>query len=78
MSCPSLAQMLSTTLYHKRFFPYYAFNILGGIDGQGRGAVYHFDVVGSFQREYYRADGTGQALIQPFLDNQVKFSFFFI
>jgi len=73
MSCPAAAQMLSTVLYSKRFFPYYAFNILGGLDPQGRGAVYHFDVVGSFQREYYRADGTAQALIQPFLDNQVGF-----
>jgi 20S proteasome subunit beta 6 len=33
--------------------------------------VYHFDVVGSFQREQYRADGTAQELIQPLLDNQV-------
>lgn len=73
MSCPAAAQMLSTVLYQKRFFPYYSFNILGGVDAEGRGAVYHFDVVGSFQRESYRADGTAQALIQPFLDNQVGF-----
>ena len=33
--------------------------------------MYHFDVVGSFQRERYRADGTAQELIQPLLDNQV-------
>ena len=33
--------------------------------------MYHFDVIGSFQRETYRADGTAQALIQPLLDNQV-------
>ena len=33
--------------------------------------MFHFDVVGSFQRERYRADGTAQELIQPLLDNQV-------
>ena len=113
ISTPALAQMLSNTLYYKRFFPYYSFNILGGLDEQGaasklpsdarhraawalmsgkppvcflfsfpcpffggrafagRGAVYHFDVVGSFQRERYRADGTAQELIQPLLDSQV-------
>jgi 20S proteasome subunit beta 6 len=35
MSVQSLAQMLSTILYGKRFFPYYVFSILGGLDEQG-------------------------------------------
>jgi 20S proteasome alpha/beta subunit len=33
--------------------------------------VYSFDPVGSFEREPYRAGGSGASLIQPFLDNQV-------
>jgi 20S proteasome subunit beta 6 len=71
MSVTALAQMLSITLYQKRFFPYYSFCILGGVDEQGKGAVYCYDAIGSFEREFCRASGSASALIQPFLDNQV-------
>ncbi|RUS22977.1 nucleophile aminohydrolase [Endogone sp. FLAS-F59071] len=71
MSCPALAQLLSITLYQKRYFPYYSFCMLGGLDLEGKGAVFSFDPVGCFERESYHAAGSGAALIQPFLDNQV-------
>jgi 20S proteasome subunit beta 6 len=35
MSTPALAQMLSTVLYGKRFFPYFVWNTLGGLDQDG-------------------------------------------
>lgn len=38
----------------------------------GSGAVYSFDPVGSYEREFCRAAGAAQSLIQPFLDNQVR------
>lgn len=34
--------------------------------------MYSFDPVGSYEREACRAAGAAQALVQPFLDNQVR------
>ncbi len=72
MPLHAIARMLSTILYGKRFFPYYVYNILGGLDEQGKGAVYSYDPVGSYEREFCRAAGSAQSLLQPFLDNQVS------
>ena len=86
MSTQSIAQLASTILYGRRMFPYYTFNIIGGLDEEGnlfifwlvsfmvivgKGAVYSFDPVGSFERESYRAGGSAASLIQPLLDSQI-------
>ncbi|GAA5951013.1 hypothetical protein JCM10213_003072 [Rhodosporidiobolus nylandii] len=70
-SLKSIARLVQTMLYGKRFFPYYTYVILAGFDRDGTGAVYSFDPVGSYERESCRAYGSAQSLVQPFLDNMV-------
>lgn len=72
MSCRAAAQLLSNTLYHKRFFPYYTFNLCAGLDEEGKGAVYTYDAIGSYERTGYSCQGSGKDLMQPVLDNQLK------
>eukprot|EP00095_Tigriopus_kingsejongensis_P012631 maker-scaffold407_size180809-snap-gene-0.35 protein:Tk12631 transcript:maker-scaffold407_size180809-snap-gene-0.35-mRNA-1 annotation:"proteasome subunit beta type-1 precursor" len=71
MTTSALAQMLSTMLYAKRFFPYYAQNLLAGLDETGRGVVYTYDPVGSMEKFKFGARGSAEPLMSPLLDNQV-------
>ncbi|PHH63779.1 hypothetical protein CDD81_5436 [Ophiocordyceps australis] len=73
MTLNACAKRLSTILYQKRFFPYYVTAMLGGLDEEGKGAIYSYDPVGSYEREQCRAGGAAASLIMPFLDNQVNF-----
>ncbi|CAG8502467.1 8216_t:CDS:2 [Paraglomus occultum] len=72
MSTPALAQLISILLYSRRFFPYYVRVLLGGLDLEGRGVVYGYDSIGSYEACLSRAVGSGGKMIQPFLDNQIE------
>jgi 20S proteasome subunit beta 6 len=72
MSSHAAAQLMSVTLYYRRFFPYYAFCMIAGLDEQGKGAVYGYDAVGSYKRDDYGVMGTGQNFLMPILDNLVS------
>lgn len=73
LSIGSSARLMQHLLYGKRLFPYYVHTILAGIDEEGKGAIYSFDPVGSYERQQCRAGGAAASLIMPFLDNQVDF-----
>jgi 20S proteasome alpha/beta subunit len=38
----------------------------------GKGAVYTYDAIGSYERTGYSCQGSGKDLMQPVLDNQLK------
>ena len=67
----SAAQLVSTMLYNRRFFPYYIFPIIAGLDEDGQGFCYHYDSIGNCEPLIYTCSGSGSTLIMPFLDNQV-------
>ena len=50
---------------------YYAFNVVAGLDNEGKGAMFNYDAVGSYQRvvDGYGANGNAAKLIMPVLDN---------
>lgn len=64
----SIANLISKTLYGRRFFPYYTFNLVAGLDDQGRGVVYGYDAIGSYNDAPALAQGSGAHMILPFLD----------
>ncbi|KFD46233.1 hypothetical protein M514_12896 [Trichuris suis] len=71
MDVHAAAQLLSRTLYYKRFFPYYTGVLLGGLDSDGKAAVYSYDPVGTIEMLPYSAQGEASYLVEPFLDNQI-------
>ena len=65
----NIAQLLSVTLYYKRFFPYYCFTTLSGKNKDGKFVCFGYDAVGSYEALPNGAQGSGDKLIVPVLDN---------
>jgi 20S proteasome subunit beta 6 len=67
-STAAIAQLLSTILYHRRFFPYYTFNVLAGLDENGNGVCYSYDAVGCTEPLSYGTTGSANQFMEPLLD----------
>lgn len=65
-------QNLAKTLYSKRFFPFYTFNLLAGLTPEGEPRVYGYDAIGSYDVCPYAVQGSGQQLMIALLDNQFQ------
>merc|ERR1711871_373539 len=73
MSTEAIAHMLSTILYSRRFFPLYTFNIIGGMDSNGKGALFTYDAIGSYERSPSSALGSASAHVAPMLDCEADY-----
>lgn len=71
-SVETVASLVSRTLYGRRFFPFYTFNIVAGLDSKGNGAVYGYDAIGSYERGEYMVQGSGKEYLTPLLDAQIR------
>jgi len=71
MTVDLCSELLARNLYYKRFFPYYTGVVLCGVNDKGKGAVYSYDPVGCIELVKYQCSGAGEAIITPFVDNQV-------
>ena len=67
----SIAHLLSKTLYGRRFFPFYTFNLVAGLDKDGKGVVHGYDAIGSYGSDKALAQGSGAHMIIPYLDAEV-------
>ncbi|KAK2962275.1 putative Proteasome subunit beta type-1 [Blattamonas nauphoetae] len=69
ISLSGCARLLSNILYNNRFFPIYAFCLLGGIDEIGQPVLYSYDAIGSYGKSKVGAVGSGGELVEPLLDS---------
>lgn len=81
MTTSAVAALLGNTLFGRRFFPFYALNVLAGLDEEGsiiwfvsflgHGCIYSYDAVGSYELLKYGVQGSAQSHIIPVLDSCV-------
>ncbi|CAD2220128.1 20S proteasome subunit beta 6 [Angomonas deanei] len=71
-STQAIAQLLSTLLYQRRFFPYYTFNMIVGLDKEGHGVCYSYDAVGSTEPFRYGTRGSSASFVEPLMDCLLK------
>ncbi|KAH9580956.1 Proteasome [Trypanosoma melophagium] len=67
-SIKAIAKLTSTMLYRRRFFPYYTFNMIVGLDENGAGVCYSYDPVGSTEPFRYGTCGSASSFVEPLMD----------
>ncbi|KAH0576760.1 Proteasome subunit beta type [Spironucleus salmonicida] len=66
-----LARLMSVNLYYRRFFPWYTFNIVAGLDQNNQAKLYAYDAVGCIGSYQYTAAGSGESLGIGILDQEL-------
>ncbi|AAK39875.1 26S proteasome SU B6 (nucleomorph) [Guillardia theta] len=63
-----IVYLTSSLLYSRRFFPFYTFNILTGINELGKASNYTYDAIGSFDCNHASTVGNCQSSAQCIMD----------
>ncbi|XP_031350552.1 proteasome subunit beta type-1-like [Photinus pyralis] len=71
MSVTAIAQLASTLMYYKRFFPFWMSTVLAGLDDDGAGCVFGYDPLGFYERRSYACAGSGGKYIYSFFDSWI-------
>lgn len=71
ISVNAVAQLSSTLMYHKRFFPFWMTTVLAGLDADGAGCVFGYDPLGHYEKRSYACAGSGEEYIYPFFDSVI-------
>ena len=71
ISLNACAHYISSLLYSRRFFPFYTFNLLTGLENDGKGYCYSYDAIGSFEKNIFGSVGQGQAMADAILDSKI-------
>ncbi|KAJ1465405.1 26S proteasome SU B6 [Baffinella frigidus] len=73
-SLSGCAHFLSSILYSRRFFPFFTFNILAGLEEEKKGHCFSFDAIGSFEKNKFCSAGKGQSVADVILDSKMTSS----
>lgn len=68
----ALSQLVSTILYSGRSFPLLTFNLIAGLDENGDGVCFSFDIVGSTEPRNYGVTGSSQTFMEPLMDCLIR------
>eukprot|EP01065_Artemidia_motanka_P016011 TRINITY_DN1972_c1_g1_i1.p1 TRINITY_DN1972_c1_g1~~TRINITY_DN1972_c1_g1_i1.p1 ORF type:complete len:293 (+),score=83.46 TRINITY_DN1972_c1_g1_i1:96-881(+) len=68
MAVSAVSSMLSNILYSRRFFPLFCYCLVAGVNPDGEGEVYSYDIFGCTEKLTHCCFGSASRLVEAYLD----------